>query len=151
MNPISFLFKTVFQLQIRNKSLTDLLVAAQAEGTTLSALIANKPDTPANRQQLRHIIGIERWGQSRLQTIVGGPALQDEYDGYRPAETLDFAALRQEFTATRAATVALVQQIQQRGLAETGRAHHNGMGDVSVAIWLRYLTMHAGMEAKRIK
>jgi hypothetical protein len=151
MNPIGLLFKTVIQLQIRNKSFADLISAAQADGEKLAAQTANKPDTPQNRQQLRHIIGIERWGQSRLRTLLGGPVLRDEYDGYQPAVTLDFAALRTEFAATRAITVALAQELQQRGLAEKGRAHHNSMGDVSVAIWLRYLTLHANFEATRMK
>lgn len=151
MNFVGFLVKTVVQLQIRNKSINDLISAAQADGQKVAAQVTNKPDTLKNRQQLRHIIGIERWGQSRLRTFLGGPVLSDEYDGYQPAETLDLAALSREFSATRAATVALAQELQQRGVAAKGRVEHNSMGPLSVAAWLRYLTMHASLEATRVK
>ena len=151
MNPISFIFRSVFQLQVRNKSLTELVAAAEKSGNTITTHLADKSDTPYNRQQLRHLIGIERWGQRRLQTLLGAAPLRDEYDGYQPAENLDFATLRTEFTQTRQATLDLLRTIQQKGVDATGRAYHNGMGDVPVTIWTRYLTMHAEMESKRIK
>lgn len=151
MNPISFIFRSVFQLQVLNKSLTDLVSNAEKSGNTITTQLADKPDTPHNRQQLRHLIGIERWGQRRLQTLLGEPPLRDEYESYQPAESLDFATLRNEFTQTRQATLDLLQTLQQKGVAATGKAYHNGMGDVPVTIWTRYLTMHAEMESKRIR
>jgi len=151
MNPLSFIFRSVFQLQVRNKSLAELVDAAEKSGNTITTHLADKTDTPYNRQQLRHLIGIERWGQRRLQTLLGEPPLRDEYNGYQPAESLDFAALRNEFTQTRQATLDLVRTLQQKGVAATGKAYHNTMGDVPVTIWTRYLTMHAAMESKRIK
>lgn len=151
MNPVSFLFRSVFQLQIINKSLADLTRGAEQDGQTITTYLADKADTPQNRQQLRHIIGIERWGQRRLQTMLGEPPIQDEYDGYQPAETLDMAALCTAFSTTRAETLALARAIEQKGVAETAKANHNGMGDVSLKIWLRYLTTHANFESKRIK
>lgn len=151
MNPVSFLFRSVFQIQIRNKSLSDLMASAQESGKTINAQLANKPDTPANRKQIRHVIGIERWGQRRLTTMLGEPTIQDEYDGYQPDESLDLAALRQEFAKTRVETLAIVDAIQKAGVADSATAYHNGMGDVSLRMWLRYLTMHANLESRRVK
>jgi len=151
MNPVSFIFRTVFQFQIINKSLNDLIEAAKEGGQTILAHLANKPDTPENRQQMRHVIGIERWGQRRLKTMSGEPAIHDEYDGYQPEETLDLAALRAEFSTVRAETLTIVDAIQEKGVADTATANHNGMGDVSLRMWLRYLTMHANFESKRVK
>lgn len=151
MKPIGIILRTVFQLQIINKSLADLLRSAEQSGQTLTAYLAGKPDTPANRNQLRHVIGIERWGQRRLKTILGEPSVHDEYEGYQPAETRDLAALRDDFSATRAETLAIVNAIQQKGVAETAKADHNDMGEVSLRLWLRYLTMHANFEGKRVK
>jgi hypothetical protein len=150
MNLVRFIFRTVFQLQVRNKSLPDLIRAAEESGKTITAYLADKADTPKNRQQLRHIIGIERWGQRRLKTLLGEPPLQDEYERYQPAETLDFKTLANEFAQTRHATVDLLRVLQQNGAA-TGTAYHNAMGDVPITIWTRYLTTHAEFERKRIK
>ncbi len=151
MNIVSFLFRTVFQLRVRNKSVDQLINQAVESGSQISTQLAQKADTPQNRQQLRHIIGIERWGQSRLRTILGAPLVQDEYDGYQPPPTLDFNALRAEFAATRAATIALAQEIQKNGVAESGKALHNGMGEIPLTVWLGYLTGHAALESKRIR
>jgi hypothetical protein len=145
------IMRTVFGIQIINKALPDLIKGAEESSQTMAAYLTGKPDTPANRQQLRHVIGIERWGQRRLKTILGEPPIQDEYEGYQPAETLDVAALRDALIATRAETLAIVNAIQQKGIAETAKANHNDMGDVSLKIWLRYLTMHANFESKRVK
>ncbi|MCB0062655.1 MAG: DinB family protein [Caldilineaceae bacterium] len=151
MNPVSFIFRSVFQLQTINKSLNDLIQAAEAGGQTIDQHVADKPDTPANREQMRHVIGIERWGQRRLKTMLGEPPIHDEYDGYQPAADLDLNALRAEFDSTRAETLRIVDAIKEKGIAETARANHNGMGDVSLKLWLRYLTMHANFESKRVK
>lgn len=151
MNPISFIFRSVFQVQIIGKSLAELIRSAEESGRTISAYLTDKPDTPANRQQMRHLIGIERWGQRRLKTMLGEPPIQDEYDGYQPSEALAMIALRDEFRATRTKTLEVVRAIQSKGVAETAKANHNGMGDVSLKIWLRYLTSHANFESKRVK
>jgi hypothetical protein len=151
MNIVSTIFRTFIQFQIRNKSLDQLVARAEESGKTILTNLANKSDTPQSRQKLRHIIGIERWGQRRLKTLLGEPAIQDEYDGYQPAETLDFKALRNAFKQTRTETLALVRKLQKKGVAEQGTANHNGMGDVSVPIWLGYLTGHANFESKRIR
>jgi hypothetical protein len=151
MNLFGLIFRTILQLQIINKSLADLLKKAEESGRTVEAKLAGKADTPQNREKMRHIIGIERWGQRRLKTMLGEPPLRDEYEGYQPAATLNMAALRTAFAETRAATVAIARTIQQRGLAETAKANHNDIGDVSLRLWLQYLTTHANFESGFVK
>lgn len=151
MNPIGLIMRSVFQLQNINKSLATTIRDAEQGGETITASLAGKADTPQNRNQLRHIIGIERWGQRRLKTILSEPPMQDEYDGYQPADTLDLAALRDHFARTRAETIELARAIEQQGLAKTAKANHNMMGDISLNTWLRYLVSHANFEAKSVK
>ncbi len=151
MNIGSRILYMSIQFQIRNKSLDQLTARAEASGKTILTRLANKTDSPQNRKKLRHIIGIERWGQSRLKALLGEPARQDEYDGYQPAEALDFKAPRNAFKQTRTETVTLVRKLQKKGVADTGKARHNGMGDVSVPIWLGYLNQHANFESRRIR
>lgn len=151
MHPVGYIMRSVFQLQNINKSLTATLRDAEQGGQTIMANLANKADTPQNRQQLRHIIGIERWGQRRLQTMLDAPPIQDEYDSYQPAESLDLAALRDAFKSTRAETLALARAIEQKGVAQTAKANHNMMGDISLNTWLRYLISHANFESRSVK
>ena len=151
MSPVGMIMRTVFGIQTINKSLAALTQSAQEGGQRIDSHLTGKPDTPQNRQQMRHVIGIERWGQRRLQTILGEPALQDEYNGYQPDTSLDLATLQTEFSQTRAQTLAIIEAIQQKGLADSATANHNDMGDVSPKLWLRYLTMPANFESKRIK
>ena len=151
MNPIGMIFRLYFTWQSRNKSLNELISQSEASGKTIWDDLKDKSDTPANREKLRHIIGIERWGQRRLKTLLGEPPLTDEYNGYQPAESLDFKALRAEFKSTRAETAKLLRTLQKKGLAKTGQAYHNSMGEIPITVWAGYLTMHANMEYKRIK
>ncbi|HRW10099.1 MAG TPA: DinB family protein [Caldilineaceae bacterium] len=151
MSLVGTIMRTVFTVQTFNKSLADLIQSARAGGQSIDSHLQGKPDNAHNRQQMRHVIGIERWGQRRLQTVLGEPAIHDEYNGYQPDEELDLATLRQEFAATRAKTLEIVHAIQQKGLADSATANHNDMGDVSLKLWVRYLTMHANFESKRVK
>ncbi|MCB0083161.1 MAG: DinB family protein [Caldilineaceae bacterium] len=151
MNPIGMIFRLYFTWQSRNKSLNELISQSEASGKIIWDDLKDKSDTPANREKLRHIISIERWGQRRLKTLLGEPPLTDEYNGYQPAESLDFKALRAEFKSTRAETAKLLRTLQKKGLAKTGQAYHNSMGEIPITVWAGYLTMHANMEYKRIK
>lgn len=56
----------------------------EASGKELEARFAVAADSPENRRQLRHIVGLERWGQRRLRTALGEPPIQDEMDQYAP-------------------------------------------------------------------
>ncbi len=131
------------------KSLDDWQAALTTSGAEIDARAAAAKDPVQASIVLRHISGIERWGQRRLQVFQGAPALADEYDGYRPGTDLSLDEQRAFFRETRAATLALVDALKSAPNApETVR--HNDYGPLTVRGWLRYLDIHASMESKKI-
>ena len=145
-----FIYRQLLERPAKHKSFDELINALESNGRLLIARVADKPDTLQNREQLRHIIGIERWGQRRLQTLLGQPFVQDEYDRYRPDESCDMGALRDALVQTRADSIALARELQQRGIAKTATVRHNDAGEVTVGGWLHYFVQHAASESKRI-
>lgn len=136
----------------RGKSWRDFADELSKGEQKITQAMNNAADTPANRAQLGHIIGIERWGQSRLQVALGQPFVKDEYDGYRPAADLDMAQLRPLFTQTRQETLAILQKLEAAKVALDGpKVLHNDYGEWPVRYWLRYLTMHGNLESSRLK
>lgn len=132
-------------------SSTQLIQDLQTTAQTIDQRVAHAADTPENRQQIRHVIGMERWGQSRLQVALGDPFVQDESDRYYPAPELNLAELRETFATTRAETVRIAQQILAKGMPLTTKVLHNSMGMTSWHSWLFYLNLHADFESKRVK
>ncbi len=118
-------------------------------GEAINRRVADK-ETPQAAATLRHITGIERWGQRRLQVALGEPFVQDEYDNYQPPAA-DPATLREEFRTTRQATVALAQKLAAAGISDQVTIRHNQFGPVTVRGWLSYLHTHADWESKRIR
>jgi len=119
-------------------------------GRTLERTFAATRDNEHNRKLLSHITGIERWGQSRLQAALGEALVMDEYDGYRPGREVSWAELQDAFHGTRQQTVALASQLGP--VVEAGlRVPHNQFGSLTVRSWLRYLDMHANLEAKKLR
>lgn len=119
----------------------------QTSGQTLVADFAAKADSENNRRVLSHIIGIERWGQRRLQVALGAAPMADEYDSYRPARECTWAEMQQDFAETRQETAVLLTKITD----PTIKIRHNDLGDLTVLGWLQYLNMHANMEAKKLR
>ena len=131
-------------------TLTQLATRLEAAGQQMEQRMAEAGDAQPNREKACHIIGIERWGQRRLQVALGEPLIVDKYHAYRPGPDLDWQELRAEFHATRQDTIALVHRIDKAG-ADTVLVPHNDFGNLSVRGWLRYLDKHASIEGKRIK
>jgi hypothetical protein len=134
----------------RKRTLAQLAARLAATGQQMEQRMAKAGDTPHNREKARHVIGIERWGQRRLQVALGEQLIIDQYHGYRPAPDLDWQELRSEFHATRRETIALAHRIEEAG-ADNVHVPHNDFGDLSVRGWLRYLDVHASIEGKQIK
>jgi hypothetical protein len=116
---------------------------------TVSAALRQATDTPANRLQAGHVIGMERWGAHRLSSLLdhNAPTL-DEYNGYRPSQELSMSALADAFDQARATTLALAAQLEPFA---GQKVPHNDIGDLSVKTWLVYLNNHASMESRAIK
>ncbi len=141
----------VLQLPARRLTFGQLATRLEASGESLRRRASRAAATDANRTQLRHIVGIERWGQRRLGTILGQPPVADEYDEYRPAATIDWPALREELVATRRETVAITHRLAAAGGGDDVTAHHNSQGDLTARAWLYYLNVHANLEGLRLR
>ena len=105
---------------------------------------------------LRHISGIERWGQRRLRVFLGEPLLIDEYNNYQPAKDLNTEQQVAEFSKTRAQTIEIVRRIVDNPAngsvdADENKVLHNQFGPISLRGWLRYLDLHANLESKKIR
>ena len=132
-------------------SLDEHAAQLESSGVRLAQRYAVATDTGANREHLRHVIGIERWGQRRLEVFLGAPLAMDEYDGYCPASDLGWAALQDEFKATREKTVALARELAAAKLDTSPTVPHNQYGKLTAYAWLHYLDTHANLESERIE
>ncbi len=143
--------RLVFDKPARAVSLPEMAGKMEETGRALDKQIAAASDSYANYDCLAHIIGIERWGQRRLRTLLGEPPLMDEYDSYRPSIALFWDDLRTAFNETRAETVQLAHELAAAGVDNTSAVAHNELGILTAVGWLRYLDMHATLEAKKLK
>jgi hypothetical protein len=82
---------------------------------------------------------------------LGEPFVQDEYNGYRPPRETGWEALKAQFEATRAETVALARALAAQPGAEAKRVRHNDYGDLSVGGWLNFLRRHAEFESRKLR
>jgi hypothetical protein len=112
---------------------------------------ANAADNEKNRALMCHVIGIERWGQSRLQVLLGDPLIEEEYDNYAPADSLTMAELGETFEEVRERLLRLLSELHKANIALTATTPHNQMGNMTLRSWLHYLSFHAVFEADRMK
>jgi hypothetical protein len=151
-NPIQSLIITLLlEGPGRKMSLAQHAERFERSGQDILKRAQSAAPTPANRETLAHITGLERWGQRRLRSFLGQPPAADEYDGYRPGVNLEWTALQAEFAATRQATVDLARELDARQVRPDARVDHNQFGGLTATGWLQYLRQHAGLESKKIK
>jgi hypothetical protein len=130
----------------KGKSYQEILQRLQEnESATLSRLL-NAGDSSSNHKRVAHVIGIERWSAHRMRTLLGEPLVMDEYDGYAPSTDLSMEKLTAEFKETRTATIALVRELEAKGIALSQTAKHNELGDLSAGGWVVYISSHTGRE-----
>ena len=147
-----FVVANVLEKPAGRSSFTDLGQALERGGTFLSQRAERAADTSDNREVLAHIIGIERWGQSRLQVALGQREfVRDEYHGYRPAEGATLRQLQNLLSQTRARTVDLARQLHFSPPDDDFVVEHNGLGPLTAKGWLRYLTQHADLESRKLR
>ena len=139
----------MIELPAKRQPIAELVRALETEGDRLNVRLQSINDSTNNVQQLRHIIGIERWGQRRLRVALGETPLADEYDAYQPAADTPWPALREEFAATRNQTIDLARQLAAQGA--TTLVRHNMFGPISIKGWLYYLKTHAKRESMRLR
>jgi DinB superfamily len=102
-----------------------------------------------NREQLRHIIAIERWGQRRVAVALGEAFIQDDNHAYKPSSRASWQDLKDAFTATRAETLSLAERLKKSDVKQA--VAHNQFGPITILAWLRYLENHARLEGKRLR
>lgn len=147
-----FVVSNVLEKPAGRSSFTDLGQGLERGGTYLTGRAEKAADTPENREVLSHIIGIERWGQSRIEVALGQREfVQDEYYGYRPAEGSSMAQLRNLLSQTRSRTVDLARQLHKSPPNDDFVVEHNGLGPLTAKGWLRYLTQHADLESRKLR
>jgi hypothetical protein len=155
MKPASALMrwgaKLVFERPIKKLSLSELAAQLDQSGKQITDRLNICADVPANRRQLCHLIGIERWGQRRVRVAIGEPFLTEEYDHYRPSQESSWEELKAEWDLTRKASHALVQVLSEANVPADTKIEHNQYGPLSVKAWLRYLDDHASSTGRRIK
>ena len=139
-------FRLFYEWAAKGKSYEYFLKKLDENEATVYARLVNAADFAFFRQRAVHVIGIECWGAHRLRVLLGEPLVIDEYDGYAPSEQLSMADLAQEFRQTRAATIALVHELQRKGVALTQTVKHNEVGDLSLGGWIFYLENHMWRE-----
>jgi len=139
---------TIAERQANAKGYDELAAELEASGRDLDARLDGVPDTAANREAIAHWVGIERWGQRRLQVPLGEPFVLDAHHGYRPDTEEGVEELRRAFAQTRRETVALTHRLAEAGVDPASTVRHNDLGELSVRGWLAYLEQHPRQEAQ---
>lgn len=135
---------------VRNKTLAELREDLDNSGREAQQRLVAAADTQQNREVLRHVIGIERWGRRRLQVALGEPLVMDESDEYYPAEDAGWDQLRDIFRETRQKTVTIVKKLDKANVGRDVTIPHNQWGNLSVYGWLHYLNGHANRDVNGI-
>jgi hypothetical protein len=150
----NFVLNTFKELRVerpaRKKTPADLQAMLEASMLKVEQRLMAAPDTPKNRDQIRHIVGIERWGQGRLRAALGQPLVMDEMNQYLPSDSLPWNELTASFSATRKETLELTRKVIKEG-ALSKVVPHNQFGDLSVRGWLMYIDTHARFESWRVR
>ena len=140
-----------FERPAQKRSFDELAQELETTGTQILERLAGFSPRPEDHERLRHIIGIERWGQRRLRVFLGEPFVMDGHHPYKPAETLDWTALLDAFKEIRTQTLAMIDALSEPDAQHVAAVAHNEFGDFSAKGWLKYIEGHAASEAKRIK
>jgi hypothetical protein len=151
MSLFGVVFRKISEIRAHQLTYDQIYARMQQSGDKLANKMRSAPTNSMTLERARHIIGIERWGQARLKTFLGGPALHDEYDGYRPDDLTTMPALADAMANTRAETLRLIEVLKAAGASAGGKVAHNELGDIDARSWLIYLDDHATREGMVIR
>jgi hypothetical protein len=133
------------------RNFTDHVARLEGTADEIVTRAQGAQPTDRNREWLVHLVGIERWGQRRLQVGFGDPYIAEEYDGYRPALDAPWPDLIAQFQETRAETVALARRYAANEGDTEVQINHNDFGGLTPGGWLEYLRVHAALTVKLIR
>lgn len=140
----------IYERKVQGKSYKDYRRLFGESSRFIQSLIDRAEDNAKSRWQLLHIIGMERWMQSRLKVALGAPFIQEEYDGYRPPEDTPWSDLKQTFVEVREASCDLCTEFDAKNVDAAQKIVHNSLGELSVKTWMEYLLGHGNRHAKRM-
>lgn len=136
--------------RIGNKNYQDYRQQLEASSEKILNLIHNAQQDKKGHSQLTHLIGMERWGCSRLRVALGEPFLDQEYDEYRPPQEATWEYLEQAFVQTRKETCEICDALAENKVDPSGTIEHNQFGMLNVRTWLEYIDYHSEQHAGRI-
>lgn len=140
---IGVLLRASTRRRARGRDVGSAAEALEASRPRVAKTIATARDTARHRDVAAHVVGIERWGQSRLRVALGAPFTADGHHPYRPPVDGGLEALRAAFEATRADTVALARELAEADVDPARTVRHDHLGELTVVEWLVYLDDHA--------
>ncbi|GHG04458.1 hypothetical protein GCM10017783_16350 [Deinococcus piscis] len=133
------------------QSFLSLEESLQRSGERVATRAANISDTERNRELLRHIIGIERWGRARVQSaVLHRPWVMDSHQDYKPPKDKSMPELAEILAEQRRRTATLAHSLHESPPRLNDKVVHNEFGPLSVRGWLRYLQLHAEMESRKM-
>ena len=144
-----FAGRVFFDQPARKLSLGEHADALRRSGKDIEARLAGAAGDDRQRAALRHVIGIERWGQSRLRVFLGDAFASAGHRPHLPPESASWQELVREFGEMRAQTVALAERLAAEN--PTSTVPHNQFGELSAHGWLRYLNGHGARELRGVK
>jgi hypothetical protein len=118
-------------------------------GDELVARLSASSGDSAQAAKLRHVIGIERWGQARLRVLLGEPFIAGGHRPYLPSADTGWDQLVRDFAAMRAETVAIAERLA--AAPSTRTVSHDQFGELTAHGWLRYLDGHAARELRGVR
>ncbi|MFC6592246.1 DinB family protein [Deinococcus lacus] len=141
----------VLERPAQNMSYLQLESALEAGQAALDRRVSRAADTEVNRELVRHIIGIERWGRARLQSAVRHrPWVVDGHQDYKPPTDLSLSELQTLLAEQRRKTAEFAHSLHQAPPQGDQRILHNGLGPLTIKAWLRYLAGHAELESHKL-
>lgn len=146
MSLVGLGFRLFYEWAAKGKNYEHFLQKFAENELAVYERLMNATNNSFNRERAVHVLGIERWGTHRLRVALGEPLVIDEYDGYAPSKLLSVAELARELQLIRAETVAVVSELQSKGVPLSQTVKHNEAGDLSVGGWLFYLENHIWRE-----
>ncbi len=144
-----FAGRAFFDKPARKLSLAEHAAELRRSGEDIRARLAGATGSEKQRAALRHVIGIEKWGQSRLRVFLGDAFVSAGHRVHLPAEGTPWAELVREFGEMRAETVAIAERLAAENPTRT--VSHNQFGELSAQGWLRYVNGHALRELRGVR
>lgn len=141
--------KLYFERPAQKLPFQDHVAKLRSSGAEVQSRLRSAQPTDQHRQVLRHVIGIERWGQRRIRTFLGEPFVMDAHHPYLPPADTSWDDLVGEFARVRGETVGLAEALSDCNAG--GRVPHNQFGEMSARGWLQYLRGHAEVETRRFR